>query len=128
MHRSMAAADDLNKNALQSTRNTKMGYLGATSYVIGNIIGSGIFITPSSILRQTNSIGLSLIVWVLCALIAILGIELFSRNTSIIRRSYNPDSYFLKTMNLLFLQVHSAISSWRRAFANRAVILPIYAM
>lgn len=29
----------------------KMGYLGATSYVVGNIIGSGIFITPASILR-----------------------------------------------------------------------------
>ncbi len=58
-------------------RNTKMGYMGATSYVIGNIIGSGIFITPSSILRQTNSIGLSLIIWVLCALIAILGKQCF---------------------------------------------------
>lgn len=52
---------------------TKMGYLGATSYVIGNIIGSGIFITPASILRSTESPGLSLIVWVICAMIAILG-------------------------------------------------------
>lgn len=51
----------------------KMGYLGATSYVIGNIIGSGIFITPSTILRYTESVGLSLIVWVACAAIAILG-------------------------------------------------------
>ncbi|CAB3408742.1 unnamed protein product [Caenorhabditis bovis] len=51
----------------------KMGYLGATSYVIGNIIGSGIFITPASILRSVDSIGLSLIIWVLCAVIAILG-------------------------------------------------------
>ncbi|CAD5209629.1 unnamed protein product [Bursaphelenchus xylophilus] len=52
---------------------TKMGFLGATSYVIGNIIGSGIFITPASILRSTESPGLSLIVWFLCAIIAILG-------------------------------------------------------
>ncbi|GMR52305.1 hypothetical protein PMAYCL1PPCAC_22500 [Pristionchus mayeri] len=51
----------------------KMGYLGATSYVVGNIIGSGIFITPASILRCTDSVGLSLIVWVGCALVAILG-------------------------------------------------------
>ncbi|KAI6179489.1 hypothetical protein M3Y98_00616000 [Aphelenchoides besseyi] len=53
--------------------NTKMGYLGATSYVIGNIIGTGIFISPASILRSTESPGLSLIVWVCCALIAIMG-------------------------------------------------------
>ncbi|XGW24376.1 hypothetical protein V3C99_006075 [Haemonchus contortus] len=51
----------------------KLGVLGATSYVIGNIIGSGIFITPASILRCTDSVGLSLLVWVACALIAILG-------------------------------------------------------
>ncbi|CAD6184087.1 unnamed protein product [Caenorhabditis auriculariae] len=51
----------------------KMGLFGAASYVIGNIIGSGIFITPASILRSTDSVGLSLVIWVACALIAILG-------------------------------------------------------
>uniref|UniRef100_A0AC35U130 AA_permease domain-containing protein n=1 Tax=Rhabditophanes sp. KR3021 TaxID=114890 RepID=A0AC35U130_9BILA len=51
----------------------KMGFLGASSYVIGNIIGSGIFITPASILRCTGSVGLSLVIWLGCALIAILG-------------------------------------------------------
>lgn len=58
----------------------KMGFVGATSYVIGNIIGSGIFITPASILRCTNSVGLSLLVWLACSLIAILGksLSLFS--------------------------------------------------
>lgn len=39
----------------------------------GNIIGSGIFIAPATILRFTESAGLSLIIWVLCALIAFLG-------------------------------------------------------
>ncbi|CAD5206642.1 unnamed protein product [Bursaphelenchus okinawaensis] len=52
---------------------SKMGFLGATSYVIGNIIGSGIFITPASILRSTESAGLSLIIWFCCAIIAIMG-------------------------------------------------------
>ncbi|PAV68201.1 hypothetical protein WR25_19347, partial [Diploscapter pachys] len=60
-------------NMAEMDESHKMGYLGATSYVVGNIIGSGIFITPTSILRSTNSIGLSLIVWLLCAVIAILG-------------------------------------------------------
>ena len=50
-----------------------MGYLGATSYVIGNIIGSGIFITPSTILRSTDSVGMSLSIWLICAAIAFLG-------------------------------------------------------
>ncbi|KAI3413853.1 hypothetical protein GPALN_011331 [Globodera pallida] len=51
----------------------KMGYFGATSYVIGNIIGSGIFIAPSTVVRYTDSVALSLLIWVIAALIAFLG-------------------------------------------------------
>ncbi|KJH44120.1 hypothetical protein DICVIV_09863 [Dictyocaulus viviparus] len=38
-----------------------------------NIIGSGIFITPTSILNYTNSVGLSLIVWIGCGFISLIG-------------------------------------------------------
>ena len=37
-------------------QNNKMGRWGATSYIVGNIVGSGIFITPTSILNKTNSV------------------------------------------------------------------------
>ncbi|KIH65859.1 hypothetical protein ANCDUO_03814 [Ancylostoma duodenale] len=37
------------------SRSQKMGLLGATSYIIGNIVGSGIFITPTTILKTTGS-------------------------------------------------------------------------
>ena len=33
--------------------------------LIGSVIGSGIFVTPVSILRHTGSVGLSLVVWTL---------------------------------------------------------------
>ncbi|CAI5451831.1 unnamed protein product [Caenorhabditis angaria] len=56
-----------------TTRTQKMGLLGAISYIVGNIVGSGIFITPTSIIQQVNSVGLSLIVWILAALISMLG-------------------------------------------------------
>ncbi|CAJ0595993.1 unnamed protein product [Cylicocyclus nassatus] len=56
----------------QRNRN-KMGFVECTSYVVGNIIGSGIFITPTTILSYTQSAGLSLIVWVGCGLISLLG-------------------------------------------------------
>ncbi|CAJ0964086.1 unnamed protein product, partial [Mesorhabditis belari] len=54
-------------------RKHAMGFISCTSYVVGNIIGSGIFITPGSILEQTGSIGLSLAVWTGCGLVSILG-------------------------------------------------------
>ena len=39
-------------------RSEKMGLLGAISYIVGNIVGSGIFITPTAILGYVNSVGL----------------------------------------------------------------------
>uniref|UniRef100_A0A0N5ALR5 Y+L amino acid transporter 2 n=1 Tax=Syphacia muris TaxID=451379 RepID=A0A0N5ALR5_9BILA len=51
----------------------KMGLLSCTSYVISNIIGSGIFITPSGVLQEVNSVGLSIIIWIGCGIISLLG-------------------------------------------------------
>uniref|UniRef100_F1L2A7 Y+L amino acid transporter 2 n=1 Tax=Ascaris suum TaxID=6253 RepID=F1L2A7_ASCSU len=50
-----------------------MGLLGAISYIIGNIVGSGIFIAPTAILLKTDTVGLSLSVWAAAAIISILG-------------------------------------------------------
>ncbi|KAK6028011.1 hypothetical protein OSTOST_05951 [Ostertagia ostertagi] len=50
----------------------RLGVLGATSYIIGSVIGSGIFVSPKGILEHTGSVGLSLIVWVGAAILASL--------------------------------------------------------
>ncbi|PIO61644.1 hypothetical protein TELCIR_16826 [Teladorsagia circumcincta] len=50
----------------------RLGVLGATSYIIGSVIGSGIFVSPKGILEHTGSVGLSLIVWIGAAVLASL--------------------------------------------------------
>uniref|UniRef100_A0A915ENQ8 Uncharacterized protein n=1 Tax=Ditylenchus dipsaci TaxID=166011 RepID=A0A915ENQ8_9BILA len=64
--------DEPNELETVAPRN-KMGLLGAISYIIGNIVGAGIFITPTTILANTNSIGLALCVWIGTGVIAMLG-------------------------------------------------------
>ena len=51
----------------------QMGRWSAVSYIVGNIVGSGIFIVPGNILKNTGSVGLSLIIWLLSAFFAIIG-------------------------------------------------------
>ncbi|RCN45605.1 hypothetical protein ANCCAN_08343 [Ancylostoma caninum] len=63
----------MSDDALNDASRNKMGFIACTSYVVGNIIGSGIFITPTTILNYTQSIGLSLIVWIGCGLISLIG-------------------------------------------------------
>lgn len=65
----------------------KMGLWGATSYVVGCMIGSGIFITSKGVLQQTGSIGLSLVVWSVTAVISLLGGMTYTELGTSIRHS-----------------------------------------
>ncbi|VDM08306.1 unnamed protein product [Wuchereria bancrofti] len=63
-----------------------MGLCGAISYIISNI-GAGLFITPTSVLEQVDSVGLSLIIWSVAALISLLGAFCYVELGTSIRRS-----------------------------------------
>ncbi|KAK6047826.1 amino acid permease [Cooperia oncophora] len=61
------------KNMIMTRKEVnRLGVLGATSYIIGSVIGSGIFVSPKGILEHTGSVGLSLIVWIAAAVLASL--------------------------------------------------------
>ena len=47
--------------------------IDATAFLVGGTIGSGIFITPAIILRETGSFGVSMLCWLVGMVISILG-------------------------------------------------------
>ncbi|KAK9874615.1 hypothetical protein WA026_005445 [Henosepilachna vigintioctopunctata] len=64
----------------------RVGLLSGVALIVGTMIGSGIFVSPSGLLERTGSIGMSFVVWMACGLLSLLGAlayaELGTMNTS----------------------------------------------
>lgn len=68
--RSVVTADGKKRERIRLKR--QLGLVSGISFVMGNMIGSGIFVSPGGVLAGTGSVGLSLIIWALCGLVSIL--------------------------------------------------------
>lgn len=55
-----------------------IGLMGAVNIIIGVMIGSGIFVSPTNALKYSGSIGFCLVVWGVCGVISLLGALCFA--------------------------------------------------
>lgn len=71
----MTKDDKKNTSVTGSTIELKreLGLFSAVSMLVGVMIGSGIFISPTSALKYTGSVGFCLVIWVVCGVISLLG-------------------------------------------------------
>ncbi|CAH1109445.1 unnamed protein product [Psylliodes chrysocephalus] len=64
----------------------RVGLISGVALIVGTMIGSGIFVSPSGLLERTGSIGMSFVIWMACGLLSLLGAlsyaELGTMNTS----------------------------------------------
>jgi len=113
----------------------ELGLLEGVSIILGIIMGSGIFISPKGVLKDAGSIGFSLVVWVLCGVLSLIGalcyaelgtsIPLSGGDYAYIHKAFGslPAFLFLWDANLIFVPTTNAIMAL--TFANY-VITPFF--
>ncbi|CAL4100462.1 unnamed protein product, partial [Meganyctiphanes norvegica] len=113
----------------------ELGLLEGVAVIIGIIIGSGIFISPKGVLREAGSVGMSLVVWVLCGLLSMIGALCYAElgcaipesggDYAYIKKAFGglPAFLFLWAANVIFVPTTNAIMGL--TFANY-VIQPFF--
>ena len=62
-----------NSEEKQVTLKKNVDLFSGIALIVGTMIGSGIFVSPTGLLERTGSITYSLLVWGLCGLVSMFG-------------------------------------------------------
>ncbi|XP_072024462.1 Y+L amino acid transporter 2-like isoform X2 [Amphiura filiformis] len=94
----------------------RIGLFSAAMVILGNIIGSGIFLTPTGVFNNVGSIGMSMVVWSVCGIFSTIGALCFAELGTTIESSGAEYSYIKES----FGNVSAFLVLW----ANLIIIVP----
>jgi L-type amino acid transporter 9 len=73
-----------------------VGLIGGIAVIVGTMIGSGIFASPRYVLMFSGSVGMALVVWTLCGILAMCGALSYAELGTMIPKSGGESTYLLE--------------------------------
>ncbi|XP_034936980.1 large neutral amino acids transporter small subunit 1 isoform X2 [Chelonus insularis] len=75
----------------------KMGLINGITVIVGSIIGSGIFVSPTGVIMHTGSTNVALLVWTLSGIFSMVGAYCYAELGCMIKRSGADYAYIMET-------------------------------
>lgn len=118
-NKTLQGVEDVPKDKIKMKK--ELGLLEGVAIILGIIFGSGIFISPKGVIQEVHAVGTSILVWVACGFLSMIGALCYAELGTCVPKSGGdyiyineafgglPSFLYLWDANLIFVPSTNAI-------------------